>query len=137
IYDLDGRLHTLEQNPGSGSQGPAGPAGASAYEVAVSNGFTGTEADWLASLKGDKGDRGDVGPQGPAGDNGQDGRDGTDGQNGSDGRDGTGGQDSQGTGSNRYFQANGNDDGSDDAKADKLGGVAAGRNSAAKGFGNV
>lgn len=116
IYDLDGRLHTLEQNPGGGSQGPAGPAGASAYQVAVSNGFTGTEADWLASLKGDKGDRGDAGPQGPAGANGQDG---------------------QGNGTNPYFVANGNNDGSDNAQADKLGGVAAGRNAAAAGFGDV
>lgn len=116
IYDLDGRLHTLEQNPASGSQGPAGPAGASAYQVAVSNGFTGTETEWLVSLKGEKGDRGDVGPQGPAGANGQDG---------------------QGDGTNPYFVANGNNDGSDNAQADKLGGVAAGRNAAAAGFGDV
>ena len=27
-------------------------AGTSAYEVAVDNGFTGTEAEWLESLKG-------------------------------------------------------------------------------------
>lgn len=110
IYDLDGRLHTLEQNPTGGSQGPVGPAGASAYQVAVSNGFAGTEADWLASLKGD---RGDAGPQGPAG------------------------QDGQGSGENRYFVANGNDDGTDNARAEKTGGVAAGRNAAAMGFGNV
>lgn len=143
IYDLDGRLHTLEQNPGGGSQGPAGPTGASAYQVAVSNGFTGTEADWLASLKGDKGDRGDAGPQGPAGANGQDGRDGADGQEGpqgpagQDGRDGIDGQHGQGDGTNPYFVANGNNDGSDDAQADKLGGVAAGRNASSRGFGDV
>ncbi|MGB1224826.1 MAG: hypothetical protein ACPHCN_11875 [Mycobacterium sp.] len=29
-----------------------GPAGASAYELAVADGFVGTEAEWLASLKG-------------------------------------------------------------------------------------
>ena len=29
-----------------------------AYAIAVQNGFEGTEAEWLASLKGDKGDRG-------------------------------------------------------------------------------
>ncbi|PZR78896.1 MAG: hypothetical protein DI537_41660 [Stutzerimonas stutzeri] len=143
IYDLDGRLHTLEQNPGGGSQGPAGPAGASAYQVAVSNGFTGTETEWLATLKGDKGDRGDVGPQGPAGADGQDGRDGVDGQEGpqgpagQDGTDGVDGQDGQGNGTNPYFVANGNNDGSDNAQADKLGGVAAGRNAAAAGFGDV
>lgn len=32
--------------------------GKSAYEIAVENGFEGTEAEWLASLKGDKGDQG-------------------------------------------------------------------------------
>jgi hypothetical protein len=47
-----------------GVQGPAGPEGDSAYEVAVANGFVGTEAEWLASLEGPQG------PQGPAGQNG-------------------------------------------------------------------
>ncbi|WP_404321138.1 SGNH/GDSL hydrolase family protein [Arthrobacter luteolus] len=32
-----------------------GPAGKSAYEIAVENGFAGTEAQWLASLKGPAG----------------------------------------------------------------------------------
>lgn len=32
--------------------GSPGPQGASAYEVAVANGFEGTEAEWLESLKG-------------------------------------------------------------------------------------
>ena len=36
----------------SGSNGQDGSDGQSAYEVAVSNGFTGTEAEWLAFLKG-------------------------------------------------------------------------------------
>lgn len=36
----------------------AGPAGASAYEIAVANGFTGTEQEWLASLVGPQGDPG-------------------------------------------------------------------------------
>jgi len=40
---------------------PAGVQGASAYEVAVANGFVGTEAQWLASLAGPQG------PQGTAG----------------------------------------------------------------------
>lgn len=35
-----------------------GSRGFSAYEIAVLNGFTGTEEEWLASLKGDKGDTG-------------------------------------------------------------------------------
>lgn len=37
-----------------------GARGYSAYEVAVQNGFVGTEEEWLASLKGDKGDTGDT-----------------------------------------------------------------------------
>lgn len=38
-----------------------GPPGPTAYQLAVVNGFVGTEAQWLASLEGQ------VGPQGPAG----------------------------------------------------------------------
>ena len=34
----------------------SGPAGLSAYQTAVANGYVGTEGEWLASLKGDKGD---------------------------------------------------------------------------------
>lgn len=34
--------------------------GYSAYEIAVINGFEGTEEEWLASLKGEKGDTGTV-----------------------------------------------------------------------------
>jgi hypothetical protein len=33
-----------------GSNGTAGAPGASAYELAVENGFTGTEQEWLDSL---------------------------------------------------------------------------------------
>jgi len=39
----------------TGSQGPAGVNGASAYQVAVANGFVGSEAQWLASLVGAQG----------------------------------------------------------------------------------
>jgi hypothetical protein len=41
-----------------GPQGPSGMNGMSAYDIAVKNGFTGTEDQWLNSLKvkGDKGD---------------------------------------------------------------------------------
>lgn len=35
-----------------GEKGEKGDNGKSAYEVAVENGFTGTKAEWLASLKG-------------------------------------------------------------------------------------
>lgn len=41
-----------------------GKDGKSAYEVAVKNGFEGTEAEWLESLKGEKGDKGEQGIQG-------------------------------------------------------------------------
>lgn len=38
----------------------SGADGASAYEVALNNGFEGTEEEWLESLKGEKGDGADV-----------------------------------------------------------------------------
>ncbi|MBH1671486.1 YadA-like family protein [Stenotrophomonas maltophilia] len=73
LDDLDGRVTSLEQNPGSGSgtPGPRGADGLSAYEVALANGFQGNEQDWLASLKGEPG------VQGPAGTDGVDGATGT------------------------------------------------------------
>ena len=66
-----------------------GADGKSAFEIAVENGFVGTEADWLESLKGADGVMGPQGEQGPPGLDGQPGRDG---MNGSDGRDGIDGQ---------------------------------------------
>lgn len=36
--------------------GPIGPDGPSAYEVAVANGFSGTEAEWLQTLIGPPGE---------------------------------------------------------------------------------
>ena len=47
--------------------GVQGERGLSAYEVAVSNGFAGTENDWLQSLGGAQGPTGPIGPEGPAG----------------------------------------------------------------------
>ncbi len=41
-----------------------GPAGDSAYQLALKSGFVGTLAAWLASLKGDKGDKGSKGDPG-------------------------------------------------------------------------
>lgn len=38
--------------------------GKSAYEVAIDNGFDGTESEWLASLKGETGDQGNTGSEG-------------------------------------------------------------------------
>ena len=66
-----------------------GSDGKSAFEIAVENGFVGTEAEWLESLKGSDGAMGPQGEQGPPGADGQPGRDG---MNGSDGRDGIDGQ---------------------------------------------
>ena len=65
-----------------------GEDGLSAYEIAVNNGFIGTEQEWLASLQGadgvqgiqgipgEKGDRGDAGIQGLPGNDRADGMDG-------------------------------------------------------------
>lgn len=39
---------------------PGGPAGLSAYQIALKNGFTGNEAQWLASLQGGAVDPGDI-----------------------------------------------------------------------------
>lgn len=44
--------------------GVAGQRGMSAYEVAVNNGFTGTEKEWLESLKGKDGKDGVNGTSG-------------------------------------------------------------------------
>ena len=41
--------------------------GKSAYEIAVENGFVGSEKEWLESLKGEKGDKGDKGDTGETG----------------------------------------------------------------------
>ena len=83
--------------PGSGIPGPAGPAGAdgdSAYQVAVNNGFIGTEEAWLESLQGTDGVDGINGTNGL---DGKDGKDGVDGLNGLDGVKGdTGAQGEQG-----------------------------------------
>lgn len=46
------------------SQGTAsgtGSSGLSAYEIAIKHGFVGSEAQWLASLKGARGEKGDTG----------------------------------------------------------------------------
>lgn len=47
-----------------GSDGADGADGKSAYQIWLDAGNTGTEEEYLASLKGDKGDKGDTGEQG-------------------------------------------------------------------------
>ena len=51
----------------TGDTGAQGPEGDSAYDVAVTNGFVGTEAAWLTSLVGATGATGATGAQGPQG----------------------------------------------------------------------
>lgn len=47
-----------------------GTDGKSAYEIAVDNGFEGTESEWLESLKGETGETGATGATGATGQNG-------------------------------------------------------------------
>ena len=80
-------------DPGAaGAAGKDGAAGKSAYQIAVANGFDGTEQAWLASLKGEKGDKGDTGAagaKGEKGDTGATGAKGEKGDKGDPGKDGT------------------------------------------------
>lgn len=55
-----------------GPEGQQGEPGASAYQIAVQNGFKGTEEEWLKSLEGAQGPQGEPGPEGPAGKDGTD-----------------------------------------------------------------
>lgn len=80
IYDQETQDYVDTGAPSKGDPGPEGPPGSigengspgkSAYEVAVENGFSGTETEWLDSLKN--------GPPGPVGPPGKDGKDGADG----------------------------------------------------------
>ena len=68
-----------------GDKGDKGQDGLSAYQIAVKNGFKGTETEWLQSLQGPKGDS-IVGPAGEKGEKG-DSIVGPAGQDGSPGKD--------------------------------------------------
>lgn len=76
---------------GTGTAGPMGPSGLSAYEVALDTGFIGSETDWLASLVGPQGPQGLQGPAGPKGDPGDQGPQGIPGPAGSIGATGPAG----------------------------------------------
>ena len=65
--------------------------GQSAYALAVHLGYTGSEAAWIASLKGAKGDKGDTGAQGPKGATGATGPQGPKGATGATGPQGPAG----------------------------------------------
>ena len=78
-----------------GDFGGGGADGASAYEVAVANGFVGTEAEWLLSLVGDtgpQGPQGETGAQGPQGETGPQGPQGIQGETGPQGPQGPQGE---------------------------------------------
>lgn len=55
-FVIEGRLQ--------GEPGLAGPAGQSAYQLAQAHGFTGTEAEWLGTLKGEDGAAANAGAPG-------------------------------------------------------------------------
>lgn len=107
IYDLDSEIDPADKVIGSDGKpgatygntknysfqqlasyfaGGEGAAGASAYQIWLDNGNTGTEQDFLNSLVGA------AGAQGPAGAAGSDGADGINGTNGVDGQDGAQGE---------------------------------------------
>ena len=62
--------------------------GKSAYLLAAEHGYSGSESEWLASLKGEKGDAGQPGERGEKGDPGEQGIPGEKGDTGADGKDG-------------------------------------------------
>ena len=67
IVDADGETSAMLHN---GANREKGTDGKSAYQIAVEQGYQGSESDWLSSLKGDKGNTG------AKGNPGQDGADG-------------------------------------------------------------
>lgn len=81
----------VQGEPGpKGDTGDTGADGKSAYQVAVDNGFEGTESAWLASLVGATGATGPAGPQGEKGDTGDTGPQGIQGIQGPKGDTGNG-----------------------------------------------
>lgn len=93
VTDATGTTTAELHNGEKGDTGSRGAAGKSAYEVALQNGFTGTEADWLTSLKGQKGDAGEPGATGAKGDPGEKGERGEKGEKGDAGTPGKDGAD--------------------------------------------
>ena len=76
------KLLSEVQNSNNGTNGKDGENGLSAYELVVQEGFTGSLAEWLNSLKGADGKNGVDGKDGADGLNGKDGINGKDGENG-------------------------------------------------------
>src|SRR5690606_18260157 len=67
-YLINGEIHVWVGTGFINAGNIQGPSGDSAYDIALQEGFEGSKAEWLASLKGE---------QGQAGLDGKDGRDGT------------------------------------------------------------
>ncbi|MEI4281677.1 hypothetical protein [Tetragenococcus halophilus] len=65
-----------------------GEKGDSAYQVAINNGYSGEEEEWLSSLRGPQGASGKDGSDGEKGPQGENGKDGSDGKQGPKGEDG-------------------------------------------------
>lgn len=78
-HESDARLKTKSKrladaiNEISDKIDEGGANGLSAYEIAVNNGFEGTEQEWLASLVGADGEKGEKGDPGEPGADGKDG----------------------------------------------------------------
>lgn len=96
LEKIDKKIASLHdgKDGADGVDGKDGADGKSAYQIAVEVGYTGTETEWLASLKGEKGDagkdgtpgeKGEKGDRGEKGDTGAAGKDGTNGKDGADG----------------------------------------------------
>lgn len=96
LEEIDKKIASLHdgKDGADGVDGKDGADGKSAYQIAVEAGYTGTETEWLASLKGEKGDtgeagasgeKGEKGDRGEKGDTGAAGKDGTNGKDGADG----------------------------------------------------
>ena len=82
IVDADGETSATLHH---GANGEKGTDGKSAYQIAVEQGYQGSESDWLSSLKGDKGDTGERGEKGDTGLQGERGEKGETGQQGEQG----------------------------------------------------
>lgn len=82
ILDIQGDASPIVLNAEPYSKGDPGK---SAYQVAVDNGFSGTEEEWLASLVGPQGPQGIQGPQGATGPQGPQGAQGPKGDTGDTG----------------------------------------------------
>lgn len=91
LYKGDGDDHDWRPVLGDSGGGGSGSPGLSAYQVAVANGFVGTQAAWLASLVGPKGNTGNAGAQGPIGATGSQGPIGPQGNAGTNGAPGAAG----------------------------------------------